>query len=172
MLWALNTYKDNPFYFVHGGDFRGRVYPSGSFMTYQGSDRSKGCLEFANGAVLKNGDMKWVANNTANLWGLDKASVQEKVEWFDDSYSQLISYASDPSANQGWLDAEDPFQFLNACVNLQTDACHTPIAFDGTNNGLQILSAVLRDPVGAFSTNPDTLRDPPGYLLGCRKGSR
>ncbi|KAL0424534.1 UNVERIFIED_CONTAM: DNA-directed RNA polymerase 2, chloroplastic/mitochondrial [Sesamum radiatum] len=61
-----------------------------------------------------------------------------------------------------WLNAEDPFQCLAACINLaealrspspETTISHIPVHQDGSCNGLQHYAALGRDKLGAAAVN-------------------
>jgi DNA-directed RNA polymerase len=75
--------------------------------------------------------------------------------------------AHDPLDCRWWQEADDPWQFLAWCLEagelLETGRVFTriPCYVDGTNNGLQLLSLLLRDPVGGAATNclPGPRRD-------------
>lgn len=63
--------------------------------------------------------------------------------------------------NRFWTEADEPWSFLVTCrewkeakaVGFETFPSHLPIPLDGTCNGLQHLSLMGRDPVGAKATN-------------------
>src|SRR5689334_1249230 len=62
-----------------------------------------------------------------------------------------------------WRGADDPWQFLAFCfewadyLDAENEGrpfiSHLPVAVDGTCNGLQHFSAMLRDPVGGEAVN-------------------
>ena len=73
---------------------------------------------------------------------------------------EIQSYAENPLLNRGWTEADKPFQFLAFCFeysnylsNPESFRTHIPIQLDGTCNGLQHYSALLKDPVGAAAVN-------------------
>ena len=67
----------------------------------------------------------------------------------------------DPIDNTQWSNADKPYQFLAFCFEWaqadygrNTNAIgHIPVGLDGSCNGLQHFSAMLRDEVGAKATN-------------------
>ena len=160
-LRAVREYIDyENLYFVYFCDSRGRVYPMTQGLSPQGSDVQKGLLRFAEGKWLDTPEaVRWFLYNGANLWGFDKAAPQERIEWHADKIELLLSFADDPIENQGWLDADNPVQFLAWCFEYAEwrrtgNVCsHLPVALDGSCSGLQHFSAMLRDEVGGAAVN-------------------
>jgi DNA-directed RNA polymerase len=57
------------FYFPVFLDFRGRLYQDGGVLTYtSGNDLARGLLEFADGEVLDNDGIGWLAWHAAQMW--------------------------------------------------------------------------------------------------------
>lgn len=141
-------------------DFRGRVYDAPSFLKPQGDDLSKGLLEFANGKPLGEVGAYWLAVHGANVYGNDKVSLDERVEWVEANEERIIRTADEPFADRWWMDADKPFQFLafcrewaGFCAEGDDFVSRVPVAMDGSCNGLQHLSAMLRDSVGGAAVN-------------------
>ena len=148
------------FYYPKRIDFRGRVYDSVAHLNPQGCDLSKGLLQFANGKALGEGGGYWLAVHGANVWGEDKVSLDDRVAWVQSNEVAITEIAADPFGNRMWMDADKPFQFLAFCCEwaealVQGDGyvSHLAVALDGSCNGLQHLSALLRDPVGGKAVN-------------------
>jgi DNA-directed RNA polymerase len=98
--------------------------------------------------------------NGANKYGYDKAALPDRVKWVRERHDLILSFADDPVSNAGWRDADCPFQFLAFCLEYaqwakEGDAfvSHLPVGMDGSCNGLQNFSAMLRDEVGGKATN-------------------
>ena len=148
-------------YFVYFCDSRGRVYPMTQGLSPQGSDIQKGLLQFAEAKPVEANTEAagWFLYNGANLWGFDKATPQERIDWHMDKALLLISFADDPIENQGWLEADNPVQFLAWCFEyaelMRTGYVNSklPVALDGSCSGLQHFSAMLRDEVGGAAVN-------------------
>jgi DNA-directed RNA polymerase, mitochondrial len=149
------------FYFPYQLDFRGRVYTTPTFLTPQGSDLARSLLTFAEGVPMwDEADAFWLAVYGANLFGKDKVTFEERVEWVKANRENILAVGKDPIGNQWWQDAEEPWQFLAWCMEwsgwLTVGAgfqTRLPVCLDGTNNGLQILSMLTRDEVAAKATN-------------------
>lgn len=161
-LWIANRFKDEKaIYFPHYLDFRGRLYPFASYVNPQSDDAGKALLEFAEGKALGEDGAFWLAVHLANLWGVDKVSFEDRVQWVHDNEDRILSSALDPYESDAfWLDADKPFQALAACFEwlgykMHGDAwvSHMPIAMDGSCSGLQHFSMMLRDEVGGAAVN-------------------
>lgn len=149
-------------YFPYQMDFRGRLYPIPVLLQPQGSDLAKGLLRFAEGKPIY-GDtnaIKWLKIHGANMFGYDKASYDERVKWVEDRELEICSFAENPIANRGWTEADKPFQFLAWCFeyaeflkNPRVFETHIPIQLDGSCNGLQHFSALLKDEVAGKTVN-------------------
>jgi Mitochondrial DNA-directed RNA polymerase len=148
-------------YFVYFADFRGRLYAQTTGVSPQGSDMQKALLHFATGKPLDTVEAeRWFCIHGANKWGYDKASLDDRVKWADDHHQQLMSFADDPVANSGWTEADSPLQFLAWVLEYAAwrksphdFISRIPVGMDGSCNGLQNFSAMLRDEVGGKATN-------------------
>lgn len=147
-------------YFPYQMDFRGRLYPIPVLLQPQGSDLAKGLLRFAEGKPVDENSIKWLQIHGANVYGYDKESYEKRIEWTKMHTDEIQSYAENPLLNRGWTEADKPFQFLAFCFeysnylsNPESFRTHIPIQLDGTCNGLQHYSALLKDPVGGAAVN-------------------
>lgn len=147
-------------YFPHQMDFRGRLYPIPVLLQPQGTDLAKGLLHFTRGKPVDKESVKWLEIHGANVYGYDKESYEERVKWTREHSSEIQSYAQNPLQDRGWAEADKPFQFLAFCFeyddylnNPNSFTSHIPIQLDGTCNGLQHYSALLRDEVGGRAVN-------------------
>jgi len=148
-------------FFVYFADFRGRLYAQTTGVSPQGSDLQKALIRFAKGEPLDSESAKrWFCIHGANKFGYDKASLDDRVKWVADRHDQIMSFADSPVDNRDWQDADSPLQFLAWCqeyaewqTNPDEFLSHIPIGMDGSCNGLQNFSAMLRDEVGGKATN-------------------
>ena len=147
------------FYFPHRIDFRGRVYPVGAALQYQGRDYQRAMCEFARGQPVGTGEA-WFLITGANLFGKDKLTLEERVAYVRTNSEELEKIGRDPVRHRGWVDADKPFQAAAWCAEYtkflhqgESFISHLPIGQDGVNNGLQCFSAMLRDPIGCKATN-------------------
>ena len=152
--------KGEEFFHIYNCDFRGRIYPNTAYLHEQGSDRAKGLLKLSRGKELGRDGFKWFCVNMANNWGNDKVSISDRFDFTTDNYLNLswLKFAEDPFKNKGWIKADKPWMFLANCLELkrmddwiQNDLpldefiSHTVIYIDGSNNGVQHLTAISQD---------------------------
>ena len=148
-------------YMPHNLDFRGRVYARPGGLNPQGNDLCRGLLTFAEGKPLDNErGVGWLAIHGANCFGVDKVSHPERIDWVFNHTDEILAVAEDPIGSGWWHAADSPWCFLAFCFEWSgycdqgTDfASSLPIALDGSCNGLQHFSAMLRDPIGGAAVN-------------------
>ena len=162
VIWIAEKFADEPaIYFPYQLDFRGRMYAVPMFLNPQGADWSRGLLTFAEGKPI--GSTKaaaWLAIHGANCFGVDKVSYSDRVDWVFDNEERILAVAADPLAETWWAQADNPWQFLAFCFEWAgycreglSFVSSLPIQLDGSCNGLQHFSAMLRDPVGGAAVN-------------------
>ncbi|MGH6909880.1 MAG: DNA-directed RNA polymerase, partial [Phenylobacterium sp.] len=148
-------------YFPHQLDFRGRMYAVPMFLNPQGADYARSLITFAEGKAIGTVEAaRWFVIHGANLFGVDKVSFDARVDWTYEHEEEIIRVAADPLANRFWCEADSPWQFLAWCFEYAEFAeqgydyvsC-IPVQLDGTCNGLQHFSAMLRDPIGGAAVN-------------------
>ena len=141
------------FYIPWSFDYRGRAYPIPAFLTPQDTDFGKALISFADESPVNKEAVEWLAFQCATTYGLDKATMAERLEWTNNNTSLISRVAVDPIHNLGdWEAAEEPWQFLAACdeyyhcVILKDKLCTgLCVATDATCSGLQILAGLARD---------------------------
>ena len=162
VLYVTNKFVVEPeLYFPHIVDFRGRVYPMANFLNPQGNDFAKGLLTFAHGKPLGNETAaRWLAIHGANVYGKDKLDFDGRVAIIQAFTPTIQAIAQDPFTHIEWTEAKKPWQFLAFCfewsayqVEGDSFISHLPVALDGTCNGLQHFSAMLRDEIGGAAVN-------------------
>lgn len=158
---AKDYTKYDDFYYVWQNDFRSRKYASSTFLSPQGADWSKSFLLFSEGKPINNwDDARWLCIHGANLYGNDKVTLDQRESWAWDNADEFKRVVDNPFDNLYWLEADKPFQFLAWCmefVGLVREGwgfmSRLPVSADGSCNGLQHLSAILRDERGGQATN-------------------
>ena len=141
------------FYIPWSFDYRGRAYPIPAFLTPQDTDFGKALISFADESPVNKEAVEWLAFQCATTYGLDKATMAERLEWTNNNTSLISRVAVDPIHNLGdWEAAEEPWQFAAACdeyyhcVILKDKLCTgLCVATDATCSGLQILAGLARD---------------------------
>jgi len=151
--------KDNAFYHLYNVDFRGRIYPNTAFLHEQSSDNAKGLLLLDEPVELGKEGLYWLMVHTANMFGNDKVSLDDRAQFVQDNWQTFIEYVEDPMANDDWMNADKPFCFLACCyelymidnwvneceLNVEEFPSNLPIYVDGSNNGVQHLVAMSKD---------------------------
>jgi DNA-directed RNA polymerase len=97
----------------------------------------------------------------ANCYGVDKVSFDDRLAWVIEHREQILDSAFNPlDGGRFWAEADSPYMFLAFCFEwagytMQGDeyVSHLPVSWDGSCNGLQNFSAMLRDPVGGAAVN-------------------
>jgi len=161
----------NFFYHAWTYDFRGRGYTVTEMLSPQSGDFDKGLIHFAEKVKVTKEGMYWLMVHVANCFdgvdfGLgaanDKASFDERVIWVKNNLQSLRQIASDPYTHTDWMDNKTTkkntsFQRLAAAFDLdtalQTGYSQLPVQLDGSCNGSQHWSAIMRDEDLALKVN-------------------
>lgn len=167
-LRIARKFRGYPLYFVYQFDFRGRMYAMTSGVSPQGSDLQKALLMACDGAPITTvAGQFWFKMAASARFGNDKGTPMERVQWVDDNHEMFLAIAQNPVDNRQWAEADCPFQFLAWCfeyadwrANPAGFRTRLPLGQDGSCNGLQHFSAMLRDSDGGVATNlvPSTLK--------------
>lgn len=151
---AVQIFKGREkFYVPWSFDYRGRAYPIPAFLTPQDTDFGKSLLRFHEEAYMTPDAEDWLAFQVATTYGLDKATMDERLSWTRTHHELISHIATDPLGTiSEWESAEEPWQFLAACEEyyhcvIECDRHHTGlmVATDATCSGLQILAGLARD---------------------------
>ena len=118
-------------------------------------------MTFADGKPINDQtSADWLAIHGANVWGYDKVSFEDRLAWVRENHEWILAVAEAPLDRLEWTKADKPWQFLAWCFEWRALAYHgagyvscLPIALDGSCNGLQHFSAMMRDEVGAAAVN-------------------
>ena len=151
---AVARFKDrDKFYIPWSFDYRGRAYPIPAFLTPQDTDFGKSLLRSYEQSYMTPEAEEWLAFQVATTYGLDKAPMQERLQWVKDNTTFIKRVVLDPIGFLSeWEQADEPWQFLAACEEyyhcvVACDRSHTSlfVATDATCSGLQILAGLARD---------------------------
>lgn len=166
---ARSVKDEEAIFFPYNLDFRGRIYPVSTFLSPQGDDLSKGLLKFAQGKPIGVDGGRWLAIHGANVLGetpeglkVSKMTLDEREAWISDHTKDIFHAAEEPLRYTWWAKAEEPLQFLAFCF--EWAAWHSAgcspefvsaavVSVDGSCNGLQHFSAMLRDEIGGKAVN-------------------
>ncbi len=170
VLWLANKFKDEEIWMPWYMDFRGRMYPRPYGLQPQGPDWSRSLLKFSHADEMTGEEAeKRLAIHGSNCYGNDKISSDDRIQWVHENDKWLAAIAKDPEGSVSeWSEVDEPWAFLAFCLEWadykkQGSSFKTslPCSIDGSSNGLQILSLIMRDPVGAQATNVITSGDTP-----------
>ena len=162
-MYTANYYFKNltdGFYFPHNVDYRGRVYPLPSFVNPQSDDLGRSLLLFAKGEqIVDEEDFEWILIAGANAFGA-KGTFEERVAWAKSRESCILASADDPIGEQWWTEASDPWNMLAFCFEYKKwkdegygYTSYFPVHQDASNNGIQLMSMLLRDEESARQVN-------------------
>lgn len=162
-LEIARAYRDQEFFFPHNVDFRGRAYPVPPYLNHMGADHVRGLLRFSKGKELGERGLMWLKVHLSNVYGYDKASLKDRESFAMENLNNIFDSAHNPlKGKRWWLEAEDPWQCLAACMELTAALespdptkfiSHLPVHQDGTCNGLQHYAALGGDSWGAAQVN-------------------
>jgi DNA-directed RNA polymerase len=122
-------------------------------------------LQIWHASPLGERGLYWLLVHLATLFGggIDKASFAARQAWSESHIADIRESVEKPlEGTRWWLQAEKPFQFLGACVELvKALRCPDPTKFmstlpvhtDGSCNGLQHYAALGRDAWGGSCVN-------------------
>jgi DNA-directed RNA polymerase len=158
------------FYLPHNLDFRGRAYPIPPHLNHIGDDLSRGLLLFGDTKPLGERGLRWLKIHLSGLYGYDKATFDERVEFVHKHLDDIYDSAENPlTGRKWWQKADDPWQCLATCIELKAALdspdplayeCALPVHQDGTCNGLQHYAALGGDARGAKQVNLDVTDRP------------
>ena len=100
---CVREFEDKDFYIPWSFDYRGRAYPIPSFLTPQDTDFGKSLLRFSEESEITEDGKKWLAFQVATTYGLDKATIEERLAWvsIEENKQIIIRVARDPINNIG-----------------------------------------------------------------------
>jgi DNA-directed RNA polymerase len=146
------------FYIPWQFDYRGRMYPMTTVLNPQGIDFEKAMFYFAEEGPA---DESWLAFQVATTYGLDKATMAERIAWARENTDLISEIAQDPiDSIPRWETAGEPWSFMAACCEYyacciaRTKATSgLPVGIDATCSGLQHLSSMTLDATAAALVN-------------------
>ena len=147
-----------PVFFVHEFDWRGRIYPVSAGLSPQGTDLEKALLRYSERFPLGKNGLNRLKIWAAGCAGVDKVSFEDRIKWWDTTWGN----SPDPDNDMRWSEYDDPFLFAQAAREIRraiasgspaTYMSNISVCVDGSQNGLQHLSAMGRDEIGGEAVN-------------------
>lgn len=175
-LFVANKYAGELLWLCWNYDYRGRMYPiQASGLTIQGTDFDKSLFYFHEEGPV---DEFWLAFACATSYGLDKASMQDRVDWTRNNLEMIQAIAADPIGSIPlWEAAEEPWTFCASaieyeacCISKTKTTSGLPVGVDATASGIQHLSGLTLDQAAAEMVNvTPTPKPSDGYLAVSEK---
>ena len=159
---VVREFEGKDYFIPWSFDYRGRAYPIPNLLTPQDTDFGKSLIIFSEGAKITKKGMEWIKFQLATTYGLDKATMQERLDWVEKGENRELVHRvwSDPIGNiADWEHADEPWLFLAACNEYyelyyeHRFHTHLPVAVDATCSGLQILAGLSKDASTARMVN-------------------
>ena len=159
-----NAHKDyDALYHPIKVDTRSRFYYTTPDWNPQGDGIARGTMRFGEKVALGDRGLFWLAVRLCNTYGNDKIGFDDMQVWVRENHDNIVDSALNPLDGwRFWADADSPLEFYQTCIEWMEATGMTnpakymssmPIHQDGSNNGLQLMSLLGRDPVGAKLTN-------------------
>ena len=182
---TMNWIGDQPFYLYWYLAFNGRAFCRTEYFNPQGNKMVKGILQSPKGVrlgdsvevngIVRNG---WDAlmMHTANCFGEDKLTIDERIEWTYDNMDKILECANNPKENLWWMKADAPWEFVAAILEIKaaTDSeseyeyiTKLPIGIDASNSAFQMIALALKSKTLGAQCNlvpSDTISD--SYIIG------
>lgn len=188
IITIASLYKDTEFYLPVFVDFRGRVYPLSSYISYQAADIGRSLLLFGDdyAAKLNKTGIECLNIYLANLAGYDKLPWNERLSKIYGIVNDFVESGPEYSDWVKYLELNfnrisEPFQFIStmiakiATLNNPDIPISNPILFDASCSGIQHIASLtlekeLARNVNVFSNSSDPSNDYPQdfytYALG------
>ena len=93
---SRSQFLGDTFYQPHNVDFRGRAYPIPPHLNHIGDDLSRGLLKFGEFKPLGETGLRWLKIHNANLYGFDKGTFEERVQWVNEHLEEIYDSAERP----------------------------------------------------------------------------
>jgi len=177
------------FFIPHNLDWRGREYPMTSF-NFQREDRVRSLFLFGDGEPIGEEGIAWLKVHVANCGDfgkMSKKSYDERIKWVDDNLHRIKDCALQQWEHGGplttealsfWTQADKPFLFLAACVELTKAlefgpdyVCSLPCSWDGSCSGAQHLCMATRSEDG-WKVNLTDLPEPNDLYIIVSNGAK
>jgi len=179
VLIEIQLYANDTVHFPVTMDKRGRMYYRGGLLSPQGTDFCKAAFQFAESKPLGDTGFDAIAIHTANVCGMDKVSINDRVSWVmanidSGTFASITDFEDviQTFPNADIMQATVAILEINRILALDIDpalvssnlVCHQ----DGTCNGLQHMAAITgnRDTAESVNCTASTTNDAPKDIYG------
>lgn len=139
--------KFKELYYPIRADVRGRMYSRCHPVSPQGDKNFRGLFRFSRPKPVTDQAVDNIKIHLASCAGQDKEDFNKRVQWVDDNYHQIVEWAKMPLAGRQWMELDQPWMTLNACIELVEikegkKTTDLPVSRDGVCNGTQHYAAL------------------------------
>ena len=113
---AEQLVDEDVFYQLIEADYRGRIYYSEPFLTFQSSDFSRGIMQFARGKPMDKHGLFWLAAHTACSYN-QSYNIDEIPDWCDADYYSYLKDEGLESISVDKMTLEDRVRWTNENMN-------------------------------------------------------
>lgn len=170
--------NDERFFIPVRPEFRGRINPRHTALSYQGPDHQKALLEFADPVPVDEHTEFWMEMGLTAFAGVDKLTIKQRRQWVEDHKSQIQQAVLEPIGCNWWkgekqedgTEIDKPWQFLALAqeyVRLfidraQPQTTRARIPYDAVCSGQQLMGGVTRCKRTAYAVclGPSEHNDP------------
>lgn len=158
-------------------DFRGRIYPLASYLTYQGGDIARSLLNF--NSDNKPSDNEHILIYFCNVFGHNNRSMKSRINWAKTTLpymTELYELDRNKFDEEFLSKAKEKAQFMSCflsiykCIRSKRSYSNskTPVLFDATCSGMQHLSALTTnlDLATLVNLTNNDLKDFYGHCAG------
>lgn len=158
---TVEDFAKRPFFYLpYTLDFRGRSCCLCPHLNPQGPGWIRALLEFGEGVpIVGEAGKRWLQIHTANMFGQDKLSYKQRIEWVQKSESLLRRVAKGSSlawkkrGGDSWLALAACLDYVAYLEEGDGYVSHLPVTVDGSCNALQHIAALARDEKAASLVN-------------------
>jgi hypothetical protein len=133
--WCSNP--NNSIYFPLFVDWRGRLLTNTGSFSYQQGELARSLILFREGQILNKSGLESLKIYTANCFGKDKLTYNNRLTWVDENIDSITNLNIDFI-----FEADEPLLFLSCCLELKgcfndpdNFVSRLPIYKDATCNG-------------------------------------
>lgn len=120
-------------------DYRGRIYYSESFFSFQGSDLARGMMKFARAKPMTEDGLFWLAVHTANSYNRSYG-IDEIPEWVEADYKSHLEAEGLESISVDKFTLEDRVRWTNEHMQILLEAGRTDFIFADAEKPVSLLA--------------------------------
>ena len=130
------------FYQYISTDYRGRIYYEEPFLNFQGSDWARGMMKFAEGKLMTETGLWWLAIHTANSFN-QSFNIDEIPDWAEADYKSYLSDEGLDSISVDKMTLEDRVRWTNENMEIIYEVADRGYIWDSAEKPVSFLAACL-----------------------------